>query len=343
MTQSEKDKGKNSNECNYDELKRIRIAVEGILEHLITNSQTNKGIGGPILAYSGPHLPHQGSPAPPVLKQILPEVQPASPSGANHSPEYFLTTRFVYSPETITNMQLLTLIVIAGQLLLARSLLYKEYPILETYKGAVPLYVEDKLLSVGIVVYEDYASIKSTVGKNFNIGDYTAAKGEKTSGALEDSIVYEVSEIVRENKDTDWIVLRTTKGFTHTPVTKFELAKDIPLAGTPVYVLGHPLGMPLRYAEGELAKSADSQNQIAALTSGFAGNSGSPVITKDGKVVGLFSNYEDGDNNANDFVKSKSGSCYDLAITSVKNPVLVKGPAARIIRPDWQDSKREEL
>ena len=301
-------------------------------------------------------------------------------------------------------MQLLTLIVIAGQLLLARSLLYKEYPILETYKGAVPLYVEDKLLSVGIVVYEDYASIKSTVGKNFNIGDYTAAKGntlcdqnfaqnpsyflagtgfitgsnqfvtayhvpeyilkehnfgvdsktvkklriifnfrqKKTSGALEDSIVYEVSEIVRENKDTDWIVLRTTKGFTHTPVTKFELAKDIPLAGTPVYVLGHPLGMPLRYAEGELAKS-DSQNQIAALTSGFAGNSGSPVITKDGKVVGLFSNYDDGDNNANDFVKSKSGSCYDLAITSVKNPVLVKGPAARIIRPDWQDSKREEL
>ena len=49
------------------------------------------GIGGPILAYSGPHLPHQGSPAPPVPKQILPEVQPASPSGANHSPEYFLT------------------------------------------------------------------------------------------------------------------------------------------------------------------------------------------------------------------------------------------------------------
>ncbi|KAL5488968.1 hypothetical protein EMCRGX_G018000 [Ephydatia muelleri] len=78
-------------ECSYDELKRIRIAVEGILEHLITNSQTNKGIGGPILAYSGPHLPHQGSPAPPVPKQILPEVQPASPSGANHSPEYFLT------------------------------------------------------------------------------------------------------------------------------------------------------------------------------------------------------------------------------------------------------------
>eukprot|EP00731_Ephydatia_muelleri_P001596 Em0001g1596a len=91
MTQSEKDKGKNSKECNYDELKRIRIAVEGILEHLITNSQTNKGIGGPILAYSGPHLPHQGSPAPPVPKQILPEVQPAAPSGANHSPEYFLT------------------------------------------------------------------------------------------------------------------------------------------------------------------------------------------------------------------------------------------------------------
>ena len=297
-------------------------------------------------------------------------------------------------------MQLLTLIVIAGQLLLARSLLYKEHPILEAYKGAVPQYVEDQLQSVGIVVYEDYADIKSTVGKNFYIGDYTAARGntlcdknyaqnpsyflagtgfitgsnqfvtayhvpeyilkehnfgvdsktvkklriifnfrQKTSGAWEAPIVYEVSEIVRSNKDTDWIVLRTKKGFTHTPVTKFELAKDIPSAGTQVYVLGHPLGMPLSYAEGELAKS-DIQNQIAVLTSGFAGNSGSPVITKDGKVVGLFGNYEDGDNHANDFVKSKSGSCYDLAITSVKRPVLVKGPAAMIIRPG---SKREEL
>ena len=290
-------------------------------------------------------------------------------------------------------MQLLTLIVIAGQLLLARSLLYKEYPILETYKGAVPLYVEDKLLSVGIVVYEDYASIKSTVGKNFNIGDYsppgntlcdqnfaqnpsyfTAGTGfitgsnefvtayhvpedlleehnfgidsktvkklriifnfrQKKTGVLEAPIVYEVSEIVRSNKDTDWIVLRTTKGFTHTPVTKFELAKDIPPAGTPVYVLGHPLGMPLRYAEGQLAKY-DSQNWIMTLTSGFVGNSGSPIITKDGKVVGLFGRYFDGLINASDFVKSKSGSCYDLAITSVKNPVLVKGPAAKIIRPD---------
>ena len=292
-------------------------------------------------------------------------------------------------------MQLLTLIVIAGQLLLARSLLYKEYPILETYKGAVPQYVEDKLLSVGIVVYEDYASIKSTVGKNFNIGDYTGVKGntlcdqnfaqnpsyytagtgfitgsnefvtvyhvpkdlleehnlgvdsktvkklriifnfrQKKTGVLEAPIVYEVSEIVRSNKDADWIVLRTTKGFTHTPVNKFELAKDIPPAGTPVYVLGHPLGMPLRYAEGQLAKY-DSQNQIATLTSGFTANSGSPIITKDGKVVGLFREYFDGINYANDFVKSKSGSCYDLAITSVKNPVLVTGPAARIIRPDW--------
>eukprot|EP00731_Ephydatia_muelleri_P012726 Em0007g36a len=290
-------------------------------------------------------------------------------------------------------MQLLTLIVITGQLLLARSLLYEEYPILETYIGAVPQYVEDKLLSVGIVVYED--DKLTTVGENFNIGYYTAAKGntlcdqnfadkdsyflagtgfiigsnqfvtayhvpeyilkehnfgvdsktvkklriifnfrQKKTGVLEDSITYAVKTIVRENKDTDWIVLRTTKGFTHTPVTKFALAKDIPLAGTPVYVLGHPLGMPLRYAEGQLAKY-NSQNQIAVLTSGFAGNSGSPVITEDGKVVGLFCYYADGDNNANDFVKSKSGSCYDLAITSVENPVLVNGPAARIIRPNW--------
>ena len=48
------------------------------------------GIGGPTLACDVQkwHQPHPGSPAP---KQILPEAQPAGPSGSNHSPEYFLT------------------------------------------------------------------------------------------------------------------------------------------------------------------------------------------------------------------------------------------------------------
>ena len=295
-------------------------------------------------------------------------------------------------------MLLLTLIVIAGQLLLACSLVYDEYPILETYGKAVPDYVEDKLLSVGIVVYENYASIKSTVGKNFNIGDYTAKKGntlcdpnlantpsiygsgtgfiiesnqfvtayhvpeillgeniavdsktvkklriifnfrQKKTGVLEDQTVYDVDGIVRQNKKEDWIVLRTTKGFTH-KTAKLALAKAIPPAGTPVYVLGHPLGMPLRYAEGVLAES--DANQIAVVTSGFAGNSGSPVITKDGEVVGLFASYADGNNNANDFVKK--GKCYALTITSVNNHVFVKGPAAKTIRRDWRDLKTEAV
>ena len=74
-------------------------------------------------------------------------------------------------------MQLLSLIVIAGHLLLARSLIYDDMYPRSAYKEAVPEYVEDKLLSVGIVVYEDYNSIASTVGKNFNIGDYLPTKG----------------------------------------------------------------------------------------------------------------------------------------------------------------------
>ena len=167
---------------------------------------------------------------------------------------------------------------------------------------------------------------------------------EKKTGVLEKKIVYDVSEIVRANKDEDWIVLRTTKGFTHKPVIKFALAKDIPPAGTPVYVLGHPLGMPLRYVEGRLAKS-DSSNQIAVLTSGFEGNSGSPVINADdGTVVGLFASYDDGGKNkVNDFVQYVNKLCYDVKITPVTNPVLVNGPAAKIMRPDWQYMKMGEL
>eukprot|EP00731_Ephydatia_muelleri_P034944 Em0087g13a len=75
--QPEQDKGKNSNNSS-DELRRIRIAVEGILAHLIAN-QSNRGIGGPTLNE------HPGSPAP---------LQPPGPScvaSSSHPPDYFLT------------------------------------------------------------------------------------------------------------------------------------------------------------------------------------------------------------------------------------------------------------
>ncbi|KAL5503185.1 hypothetical protein EMCRGX_G010093 [Ephydatia muelleri] len=75
--QPEQDKGKNSNNSS-DELRQIRIAVEGILAHLIAN-QSNRGIGGPTLNE------HPGSPAP---------LQPPGPScvaSSSHPPDYFLT------------------------------------------------------------------------------------------------------------------------------------------------------------------------------------------------------------------------------------------------------------
>eukprot|EP00731_Ephydatia_muelleri_P025341 Em0017g424a len=61
-----------------DELRWIRIAVEGILAHLIAN-QSNRGIGGPTLNE------HPGSPAP---------LQPPGPScvaSSSHPLDYFLT------------------------------------------------------------------------------------------------------------------------------------------------------------------------------------------------------------------------------------------------------------
>ena len=137
--------------------------------------------------------------------------------------------------------------------------------------------------------------------------------------------VYQVAKVVEENKDEDWIILETEKGFTHNNGRIFELASDIPSPNQPIYVLGHPLGMPLRYAAGKILNVDSNSNEgLYFISSGFAGNSGSPVVRlSDGKVIGLFTSYDD-DGGAYDFVLNKN--CYDFKVSNPNNPIPIKGP-----------------
>ena len=296
----------------------------------------------------------------------------------------------------------LQLAIVFGQLFLARSFIYTEYPILQCYDGNtdIPEYARGNFEAVGIVVHKQHKVL--TVGQNFALGDYTTSKPQlklcdeilaetksiysagtgfiissnefvtnyhvaenllkdnnvdtvtsatvkdlriifgfrqKKTGVLMTLTSYEVEKISRErpkNSAEDWIVLKVTKGFTHNGGVKFVLADDIPVAGTPVYVLGHPLGMPLRYAAGKLAKSDDKEKKIKIWTSGFEGNSGSPIIrVNDGKVIGLFT---DGPSKDLEFFKNVKKSCYDLTTKSSLNDDsgLISGPVAKLIRRNSQ-------
>ena len=148
---------------------------------------------------------------------------------------------------------------------------------------------------------------------------------QKSTGTLEKQSVYQVAKVVDKSKSEDWVILQTTKGFTHNGGKRFQLASDIPSPNQPIYILGHPLGMPLRYANGKILDVDTNTNEgLHFISSGFAGNSGSPVVRlSDGKVIGLFTSYEDGEG-ANDFVLNKK--CYDYTVSNPNNPIQIKGP-----------------
>ena len=148
---------------------------------------------------------------------------------------------------------------------------------------------------------------------------------QKSTGSLEKQSVYQVAKVVDKSKSEDWVILQTVKGFTHNGGKRFQLASDLPSPNQPIYVLGHPLFMPLRYTHGRVLNvDKDANEGLFFISSGFTGNSGSPVVRQtDGKVIGLFTSYDDA-KGANDFVRNKN--CYDYKISDPNNPIKIAGP-----------------
>lgn len=127
----------------------------------------------------------------------------------------------------------------------------------------------------------------SCPGKQFVFGFEMGAKGEWPS-SVPASDVYNCAEIVGfSNGETrDFAVIRLDRPVTgREPLALNRLAP--PEAGAGVFVIGTPLGLPLKMADGARVRSVQADSFMTDLDT-FGGNSGSPVFNaRTGLIEGI--------------------------------------------------------
>jgi hypothetical protein len=89
----------------------------------------------------------------------------------------------------------------------------------------------------------------------------------------------------RKGNKSDWALVKLDRKVVGHPVVKFPGTEVT--CSQPVYVIGHPCGLPLKYADGASVQTIENAFFSADLDV-FSGNSGSPVFSSDThKLVGI--------------------------------------------------------
>ena len=178
---------------------------------------------------------------------------------------------------------------------------------------------------------ENPAEVKENVKIVFNFV-------QTKSGSLAKTETYDVEKIYSHNEKQDWIILQTTKAIKNR--NRYILADDAKVEDI-VYVLGYPLGQPLRYAEGKVTKVDDNADiGLSFHSSGFTGSSGAPVVRLDDhKILGLFAYY--GDTSKYDFEQPPGKSCFVTTVFDPSNYKTISGPLAEVINRSAKFSHEE--
>lgn len=110
---------------------------------------------------------------------------------------------------------------------------------------------------------------------------FAATAENSVRQAFTDNDVYECGEVVHSEVNgngADFAVVRLTRPVVgHQPITWRR--NGIPTTGERVYVIGHPVGLPLKVTLGGKIRSVQSQHLVTNLDT-YGGNSGSPVFSE---------------------------------------------------------------
>jgi hypothetical protein len=103
------------------------------------------------------------------------------------------------------------------------------------------------------------------------------------------SEIYAGKELIHHRfttSQTDWSLVKLDRAVPNHPVLKLRTAGTI-AANAAVYVLGHPCGLPLKYAPGANVRKNDPPAYFIANLDTYGGNSGSPVFNTNHEVEGI--------------------------------------------------------
>jgi V8-like Glu-specific endopeptidase len=79
--------------------------------------------------------------------------------------------------------------------------------------------------------------------------------------------------------DTDWAIVRLDRPVENVPTAPVRRSGALE-QGTPVSIVGHPCGLPAKYATGAVVKDNTPTSYFKANLDAFGGNSGSPVFSR---------------------------------------------------------------
>lgn len=132
---------------------------------------------------------------------------------------------------------------------------------------------------------ETYPSQAKVSAMRLVFGFYMKAE-DQCQKEFEESDVYSVENVVacERTLNSDWSVLKLDREVVGAAPLALSFMDEIP-KGIPLYMLGHPNGLPLKLVTEAEVKENKDPDFFEAKLNAFAGNSGSPVFDQQTKTV----------------------------------------------------------